>query len=121
MDDQTRGCRTSVLVVVLAVSSVPASIVDIVHVIAVGDGNMTTTLAVNVVMVLMNGVTGRLAFVVMAAVLPMNVTIVQIVDVVVVRNRYVATPVSMYVVMAEVFVVKRVRHGSHRPFLLMPC
>lgn len=121
MDDQARGCCTSVLVVVLTVSSVPTSIVDVVNVIAVGDCNMATTVAVNVVMMFMNGVTGRLTFVVMAAVLPMNMTIVKVVDMAVVRYRYVAASVSMYVVMAEVFLVKGVRHGSHRPSLSMPC
>lgn len=84
----------------LTMSSVPTSIVDVVNVIAVGDGNMAAAVAVNVVMMLMNNMTGRLTFVVMAAVLPMNMTIVQIIDVAVVRYRYVAASISMHVVMA---------------------
>lgn len=105
----------------LTMSSVPTSIVDVVNVIAVRDGNVAAAIAVNVIMMFMNGMTGRLTLVVMAAVLPMNMTIVQIIDVAIVRYRHVAASISMYVVMPEVFLMKGVRHGSHRPSLLMPC
>jgi hypothetical protein len=106
-----------VLVVVIAVSCVPATLVNVVDVITMGDGHMSTALAVNMVMTLMHRVpAGRLAFVVVVVVRAMKMTVVQIVDVITVRDRYMSTAVAMDMVMADMFFVR----SNHR-FFLPPC
>lgn len=99
------------LVVVIAVSCVPATLVNVVDVITMGDGHMSTALAVNMVMTLMHRVpAGRLAFVVVVVVRAMKMTVVHIVDVITVRDRYMSTAVAMDMVMADMFFVR----SNHR-------
>lgn len=77
----------SVLVVMFAVRRVPATIVDVVDVIAVRHRDMPAALAVGVAVVVMDHVSGRrLTFVVVTAMLSMKVTVMYIVDVIAVRH-----------------------------------
>jgi hypothetical protein len=100
----------SVLVVVIAVSGVPASIVDVVDMVTVRDGHMSAALAVNMGMTLMHRVTaGRLAFVVVIVVRSMKMTVMHIVDVITVGDRDMPTPVAVEMVMANMLGVC----GSH--------
>jgi hypothetical protein len=77
-----------VLVVVVAVSGVPAPVVNVVNVIAVRNGHMATAVAVNMPMLRVHLVLGRrLTFVVVVGVSSMQVTVVHVVDVIPVRHR----------------------------------
>ena len=100
------------LVVVLAVSCVPAPVVHIVDVIAVRDGHMAAPLPVNMVVTLMYRVAaGGLAFVVVIVVPSMKMTVVHIVDVITVRDCDMPAPFAMDVVMVDMFVVRCTGHG----------
>ena len=100
----------SVLVVVVAVSGVPAPVVHVVDVIPVRDRNMATSLAVHMVMSLMYRVAGWYAFVVVIFVRSMKVTVVHVVDVIPVRNRNVTASFAVHMIVIEVLVVNCVRH-----------
>jgi hypothetical protein len=101
-----------VLVVVLAVSRVPAAIVDVVSVIAVRDRHVAAALAVHMAVVLVHRVLRRgLTFVVVTVVPSMQVTVVHVVDVVAVRDRDMSAAVPVDVVMAGVLLVSSVAHG----------
>jgi hypothetical protein len=100
-----------VLVVVLAVSSVPAAIVDVVGVIAVRDRHVAAALAVHMVVLLVHRVLRRgLTFVVVAVVPSMQVTVVHVVDVVAMRDRDMSAAVPVDMVMAGVLLVSFVAH-----------
>jgi hypothetical protein len=104
-----------VLVVVLAVSCVPAPIVDIVDVISVRDGHMAAAVTMNMLVALMHLVlAGTLALVKVIVVRSVQVSVVHIVDVVSVRDRDMAAPVTMDMVMVDVFVVDCAGHRSRR-------
>lgn len=106
------------LVVVLAVSCVPAPVVNVVDVITVRDGHMAAPLAVNVVMTLVDRVlSGGLAFVVVTLVRSMKMTVVHIVDVVTVWDRDMSASLAVNMVMAGVFFVG----SSHRLVRLSEC
>jgi hypothetical protein len=94
-----------VLVVVLAVSGVPASIVHVVDMIPVRDRDVATPLTVDMVMVLVHRMAGCLAFVVVILVLSMKVTVVDEVDVIPVRDRDMAASFAVHVLMFDVRVV----------------
>jgi hypothetical protein len=95
-----------VLVVVIVVRGVPASVVNVVDVIAVRNGDVTAAITVCVVMPLVYRVAaGGFAFVVVIAVAPVKVTVVRIVDVVTVRHRDMPAAVTVGMVMIDVFVV----------------
>jgi hypothetical protein len=94
-----------VLVVVVAVRGVPAPVVHVVDVIAVRHGHMTTSLTVNVAVVLMYGVAVGFAFVVVIVVPPMKVPVVDVVDVVAVGDCDVAASLAVHVVVVNVFAV----------------
>jgi len=100
-----------VLVVVVAMSGVPASVVHVVDMIPVRDSDMTTSFTVNMVVVLVHGVAGWLAFVIVAVVPSMDVTVVHVVDVISVRDSDMTT--SFTVCMA-VFAVLVVGCAGHR-------
>jgi hypothetical protein len=107
--------RRSVLVVVFAVSRVPASVVDVVDVIAMRDRHMATALAVDMVVVLVHRVVaGSLAFVVMIVVPSMQMTVMDVVDMIAVRDRDIPTTIAMNMVMAGVLSVRLVAHFSSR-------
>ncbi len=81
----------------------PATIMDVVHVVAVRHGHMAAALAVRVVVALVHRViAGRLAFVVMTVVLSVKVAVVHVIDVVAVGNRDMPTPLAVAMVMADV-------------------
>jgi hypothetical protein len=94
-----------VLVVVALMGGVTTTIVDVVDVVAVRDGDVTATLAVHVVMPLMGGVFGRLALVIVSVVDFVQVSVVDVVDVVAVRDCNVPTPVAVGVFVPNVFCV----------------
>jgi hypothetical protein len=91
-----------VFVVVLAVSRVPASVVHIVDMIPVWDGDMATPLTVHMVMLLMHSVAGWLAFVVVIPVLSVKVAIVHEVDVIPVGYGDMAASFAVRMIMFQV-------------------
>ena len=98
---------------------VTTTVMDVVHVVAVRDGDMPTPLGMHMVMPLMNAVLADLTFVVVAIVDFVQVSIVDIVDMVAVRDGDMPTPLTMGVVMANVLFVRRChldpssrRHGE---------
>jgi len=104
-----------VLVVVLAVSGVPAPVVHIVDVIPVRDRDMATSFTVHMVMRLMHRVTGWLAFVVVILVLSMNVTVVHVVDMIPVWDRDVTASFAVHMIVFEVLAVDCARHRFSPP------
>jgi hypothetical protein len=110
-----------VLVVVVAVSGVPAPVVHVVDVIPVWDRNMATSLAVHMVMSLMYRVAGWFAFVVVIFVLSMKVTVVHVVDVIPVRDRDVTASFAVHMIVIEVLVVNCVRHRFLTALMDLTC
>jgi hypothetical protein len=86
---------------------VTTTVMDVVHVVAVRDGDMPTPLGMHMVMPLMNAVLADLTFVVVAIVDFVQVSIVDIVDMVAVRDGDMPTRLTMGVVMANVLFVRR--------------
>jgi hypothetical protein len=99
-----------VLVVVLAVSGVPAPVVNVVDVILVRDRDMATSLTVNMVMRLVHRVPGWFTFVVVTVVRSMKVTVVHVVDMIPVRDRDVTASFAVHMIVIEVLVVDCARH-----------
>ena len=97
-------------VVVLAVSCVPASVVHVVDVIPMRDGDMATPLTVDVLMLLVRRVAGLLAFVVVIPVLTMKVAVVHEVDMIPVGDGDMAASFAVRVI---VFGVRGVRCAGH--------
>jgi hypothetical protein len=91
-----------VLVVVLAVSSMPTPVVHVVDMITVWHRDVAATCTVDMVVVHVNRVAGWLAFVVVVTVPSMKVTVVDEVDVIPVRDRDMAAPFAMHVLMSGV-------------------
>lgn len=107
----------SVLVVMSVVRSVPTAVMHVVDVVPVGDRDVATSVAVPVIVVLVHRVAGRLAFVVVVLVLPMNMTVVDVVDMVTVRDRDVTASRAVYVFVLKVLVVQCAGHCfHHRPY-----
>jgi hypothetical protein len=100
-----------VLVVVLAMSCVAASVVHVVDVIPVRDGDVAASLTVHMVVRLVHRVAIRLTFVVVVVMTPVQVTIVDVVDMVPVRNRDVTASFAVRMIMCDVLVVDCARHG----------
>lgn len=98
------------LVVVPVVGGVPAPVMHVVDVIAVRDRHMSAPLAVNVVMLLMDHVTGGFAFVEVTVVASVKMTAVRVVDVIAMRDRDVPAPVAVKVVMTEMLMVSKSVH-----------
>lgn len=107
------------LIVVLSVSRMPAPVVHIVDMIPVRDRDMATPLAVDMVMLLVHRVAGRLTFVVVTLVLPMKVTIVHEVDVIPVWDRNMATSFAVHMVMFDVLVVGCAGHRFSPPYRIV--
>ncbi len=104
------------LVVVVAVRSVPAPVVHVVDMVPVRHGYMTTALTVDVVVILVHGVAGRLAFVVVIVVPSMKVTLVHVVDMVPMRDRDMTASFAVDVVMINMFAVSCAGHRFSPPF-----
>ncbi len=104
------------LVVVLAVSRVPAPVVHIIDVIPVRDRDMTTPFTVDVAMTLVHRVAGCLTFVVVILVLSMKVTLVHEVDVTPVWDRDVAASFSVHMIVLDVLVVGCAGHYCSPPY-----
>lgn len=99
------------------VRGVPTAVMHVVDVVPMGDRDVATPLAMPMIVVFMHRVAGRLAFVVMALMLPVNMALVDIVDVVTMRNRDVTTSRAMFVVMLEMLAVHCAGHCCHhRPY-----
>jgi hypothetical protein len=97
---------------VISVGGVPASIVDVVDVVAVRHGHMAAALTVQMRVVGVTRVTGHLAFVGMSLVRPMKVSVVGVVNVVAVRHGHVTASRAVRMIMLGVLVV--LCHRSHR-------
>jgi hypothetical protein len=98
------------LVVVLAVSRVPTTVVHVIDVIPVGDRNMAASLTVSMVMRLMHGMAGWLAFVVVIFMPSMKVTVVYVVDMIPVWDRNMTASLAVRMIMFEVFAVECAGH-----------
>ena len=106
--------RGLVLVVVIAVSGVAVAVVDVVNVVAVGDGNVAAAFAVGVLAVWLSlDVLSGLALVPVAFVLAVDVAIVHEVGVILVWEGNVA---AAFTVSVLVFSVGSVSH-NHESFL----
>jgi hypothetical protein len=105
-----------VFVVVLAVSRVPASVVHVVDMIPVRDGDMAAPLTVDVLMLLVHRVACWLAFVVVIPVLSMEVAFVREVDVVPVGNGDMAASFAVHMIMFDVGRVGRAGHCFLPPY-----
>lgn len=83
-----RQSRRSVLVVVIVVGGVAAAVMDIVDVVTVGYGYVTTAIAVAVIMVIVGGVLAVrwFTFVVVTVVLSVQVPVMNVVDMIPVRD-----------------------------------
>ncbi|KGM18678.1 hypothetical protein MA47_05810 [Corynebacterium auriscanis] len=90
------------LVPVAIVCRVTVTVVDVIHVIAVRNCNVTTVGAMLVVVIVVGVVLSRLALVPVAIVVAVQVTVVDVVNVVAVRHRYVAAVWAVLVVVAFV-------------------
>jgi hypothetical protein len=101
-----------VFVVVALMGGVTTTVVDVVHMVTMRDGNMTAPLAVHVVMPVMNAVLVSLALVVVAVMGPVQVSIVDIVDMFAVRHGDVSTPLTMGVLVSNMLVVRSGHFGG---------
>jgi hypothetical protein len=79
-------------------------------------GHMTTAVTVDMFVILMHGVAGRFAFVVVTVVLSVKVTVVHVVDMVAMRDRDVAASFAMDVVVINVLGVSCGGHCFSLPF-----
>lgn len=94
-------------VVVPIVGGMPASVMDVVDVIAVGNGDVAAAIAVSVIVPVMHTVAvGGFTFVKVIAVAPVQMTVVQIVDVITMRNRDMSATVAMRMVVPRVLPVR---------------
>ena len=91
------------LVPMAVVKCVAVAVVDVVDMVAVGNGLVTTARTVLVFVVLMGDVLFRYTFIPMAVVLAVGVTVVDVVDVVAVWHGFVATVWPMGVGVVVVF------------------
>lgn len=99
------------------VCGVPTAVMHVVDVISMGDRDVATPVAVPMIVVFMHRVAGRLTFVVMALMLPVNMTVVDVVDVVTMRDRDVTTSRAMFVVVLKMLAVHCAGHCCHhRPY-----
>lgn len=103
------------VVVVTVVRGVAVSVVDIVDVVAVGDGDVSAPFAVCVVVSVVCGVFSGLALVPVTLVVPVHVSVVDIVDVVTMRDRHVSA--SLAVGMSVRFVRRVCRCHVFAPFV----
>jgi hypothetical protein len=101
-----------VLVPVILMRRVPASVMDIVDMIAMRHGHVTAALTVPMRMVGMARVTGALALVGVPVVRPVQVPVMGVIDVVTVRHRHVTTARTVRMIMPGVRVM--LCHRSHR-------
>jgi hypothetical protein len=101
-----------VLVVVIPVQRVPVCAVEVVDVILMGDGLVSATVAVGVVVNLGGDVSAHRVLVVVVSVQVVRMAIMEVVDVAVMLHRDVATGRPVVVVMIGVC-----RVGGHEMFL----
>jgi hypothetical protein len=113
------NANASVLVVVLAVSRVPAPVVHIVDVVPVWDRDVATPLTVDMVMALVHRVIGCLTFVVVIVVLSMKVAVVNEVDVIPVGDRNMAASFTVHMIMFDVLFVGCAGHCFSPPYRIL--
>jgi hypothetical protein len=111
--------RRSVFVVVFAVRRVPASVVHVVDMIPVGDGDVAAPFAVDMPMLLVHRVAGWLAFVVVVPVLSMHVAVVHEVDVICVRDGDMAASFAVHMIVFDVCVVGCAGHCFSPPYRVL--
>jgi hypothetical protein len=98
---------------VSAVCGVPVLVVDVVDMVAVGDGLVAATLRVLVVVTRVLDVGTRFALVPVPFVLPVQMAVVHVVDVALVPESGVPAVWAVCVVVSGVFLVNRSRHDRH--------
>jgi hypothetical protein len=106
----------SVLVVVLAVSRVPASVVHVVDMVPMRDRDVAASWPMDMVMVLVHRMAGCLTFVVVVPVPPMKVTVVDEVHVIPVGDRDMAAPFAVHMAVFDVRVVDCAGHCCSPPY-----
>jgi hypothetical protein len=100
-----------VFVVVTLVGGVTTTVVDVVDMVTVRDGNMAATFAVHVLMPRVGGVLAGLALVVVAVVGSVQVSVVDIIDVVAVRDGDMPTSLAVDVLVSDVLGVRSSHFG----------
>ena len=103
----------------LGVSRVPTTVVHVVDMIPMRNGDMATPLTVDMLMLLVHRVAGRLAFVVVIPVLSMKVAVVREVDVVPVGNGDMAASFAVHMIMFDVRVVGCGGHCFTPPYRML--
>lgn len=104
----------SVVVPVVIVSGMPVTVVHVVHVVTVGNRDMSTALAVHVDVFTMLPVLADLALIRVAVVLAVQMPVVDIVDVIVVRDCHVPAALTMRVVVSGMrLMLQGCRHFTH--------
>lgn len=94
----TRHFRdSSVIVPVTVMGRVAVAVVDVVHVVSVGNGHVTAALAVRVIVTGVLAVRAGFALVRVPLVLAVQVAVVHVVDVTVVRDRHVTAALTVRV------------------------
>lgn len=102
------------VVPVVVVSGVPVTVVHVVHVVAVGNRDMPTALAVHVGVFAMLPVFARLALIHVAVVLAVQMAVVDVVDVTLVRDRHVPAALTMRMVVRGMrLMLQGCRHFTH--------
>ncbi len=99
----------SVLVVVIAVSGVAVALMHVVNMIAVRNSDVTATLAVDMLVSAVSGVSGWLTLVIVTIVSFVQVTLMHVVNVVTMRDRDMTAALTVSMAVAGVFDVGR-RH-----------
>jgi hypothetical protein len=85
------------------VLGVAASVVDVVHVVAMRNRDVATSFAMSVVVIVVGGMPCGFALVVMSVVHLVQMSIVDVIDVVAMRDRNVAASLAVFMVMRRMF------------------
>lgn len=99
----------------LAMRRVPASVVHVIDMGPVRHRDVAATLPVVMLVMLVHGVAGRFALVIVITVLSMQVPLVDVVDMVAVRYRDVAASIAVHVLMSGMGVVGCTGHRLSPP------
>jgi hypothetical protein len=104
----------SVVVPVVIVSSMPVTVVHVVHVVTVGNRDMSTALAVHVGVFAMLPVLAYLALIRVAVMLAVQMPVVDVVDVITVRDCHVPAALTMRMVVCGMrLMLQGCRHFTH--------
>lgn len=93
------------IVPVTVMGRVAVAVVDVVHVVSVGNGHVTAGLAVRVIVAGVLAVRAGFALVRVSLVLTVQVAVVHVVDVTVVRDRHVTAALTVRVIVPRMLLV----------------